>query len=646
MPAPVTRYPAAEAQRIGFRLHLRGDYPAAAEVFGAAQLEDATPAELARFYAAAASTSWAQGDIDGCRSGVALAYAYADRSQDDEALGWAWAAKALLAALDGDPHAEGHAFSRASRHAARAGDVTTQTRIFNNLGNRLTTRGHHEQAIAQLEKAFAMLDRNSDPALAALIDPVIRENLGRALLGLGRCVEARELFEQARRRWLEAGAPQVARALLGLGDTNLALGNASRAASAYREVIQLSDGSSALHELVPALAGLARATVVDDPDECDRALDRALDLPSRVAPVVVHLAAGWVALARGLRHVAISHAREAEREAGRQEAATGLADALELLSLAVNPDRPDGRLSEARMIWIENQDAVRSMTNEVIMARRSGDLGAERRARAGLQSLGVRDDTDRIAGPLLILGTAPRARVEVHTLGTFSVTRDGRRVSAVEWPSAQARTLLQVLAACLGRGISRAELTRRLWPNGDVPEDGLSRVISELRGVLDPLREHTPDDLVHVDADVVTLDPQEVSVDAAVFLGAARFALAASEQGSPRAAELLASAAALHTGRFLDDRDEEDWVLTTRSELFRLSRAVRHALAREHADQPEIAIPWLIGLVHDEPYDGVAQLELIRAFGAAGRTSEASRYYAEYVDRMREAGRVPEPMPF
>lgn len=641
----VTSYPAGEASRIGFRLHLRGDFAAAAEVYDNALLVGAEDVDLAMFYAAAASTSWAQGDVEGCRSRVTLALAHAERSGDDEALGWAWASKALLAAFDGEPHVEGQAFALASRHAARAGDITTQVRIFNNLGHRLTNRGHHEEAIRQLERAFALLAQHPDPDTAVLIDAQLRENYGRALRGLGRCNEALAQFDQARRRWLGVGAPQARRALLCVADTHAALGNASRAASAYREVIRLSADSSALHSLVPALAGLARTTVVDDPEECDRALNQVLDLSARVAPVEVHLAAGWVALARGMRAVAARHGREAEREAGRQEESTGLADALELLSLALNPDRSDGRLAEARMIWIENHDALRSCINDVILARRSGDTTAERQARAQLRALGVRDDSGRIAGPLLVLGTGPRARVEVHTLGTFSVTREGHAVSAAEWASTDARRLLQILAGSRGRGISRAELTRRLWPAGDVPVDGLATAIENLRLVLDPSEEHDPSDLVYLDADVVSIESRVVSVDATTFESAARFALAAAAEGSPSAAELLESAAALYTGRFLDGEEEADWLLTTRSELSQLCRRVRHALARERAGQPESAVPVLVGLVQDDPYDGVAQVALARALTEAGRPLEAARYYTEYATRMLEAGRIPEPMP-
>lgn len=641
MASRAAKYQAAEALRVGFRLHLRGEYAAANEIYGHAELGGASDAELAMFYAAAASTSWAQDDIDNCRARTALARVHAERSGEDEALGWAWVAQALLAALDGDPHAEGQAFSRAFRHASRAGDTLTRVRVLINVGFRLTSTGHHDRAVGQLERAFSLLAELDDP----MIDAMARYDLGLALLRLGRCDEALALFDQARRRWLEADAPQLRMALHGIGDTHAALGNASLAASAYRDAIRRSEGGAAPQTMVLALAGLARVTVIDDPEECDRALDRALDHPARVAPVDVYLAAGWVALARGMRHVAIAHGREAEREAGRRQDSAGMADALELLSLSVNPDRPDGRLAEARMLWIESQDAVRSIVSEIILARKSGDIGGERVARARLRSLGVRDDTDRIAGPLLVLGTAPHAGVEVHTLGTFSVTRDGRRVLAAEWRTPSSRAVLQVLASCLGRGISRAELIRRAWPEGDVAVDGLTEAIEDLRTVLDPMRTHPRDELVQVDADVVSLDPQTVIVDAATFHSSARFALASAAQGSARAAELLEAAVALYTGRFLDGVDDLDWVIDTREELAGLFRNVLRALADQRAAEPERAVPWLVGLLQEDPYDGAAHLDLVRTLGAAGRSSEAIRYYAEYATRMREVGGTVEPMP-
>lgn len=638
MSSHVTRYRAPEARRIGFQLHLRGQTSEAAEVYDAALLDGADATELALFYAAAASTSWARGDLETCRTRTALAMTNAERSGDDEALGWAWMAQALLSTLDGDPHAEGYAFSRASRYATRAQDTVTQVRIFVNLSDRLTAMGNYEQAITQLERAFALLDEHPDP----LIEALARENLGRALLGLGRLDEALEQFEQERRRWLDVGAPQLRVALLGIGDTNLALGNASQAASAYREVIRLSENGIDPHSLVPALAGLARATVVDDPEECDRALDRALDQSVKIAPVAVYLAAGWVALARGMHNVAVTHGREAEREAGKRQDTGGMAEALELLSLAANPDRRDGRLAEAQMMWIANGDVVRSTTSDVVLARRAGDLGAERAARARLRSLGVHDDTGRIAGPLLVLGTAPKAEVELHTLGAFSVTREGRRIGDAEWRSPGAHRLLQLLAARLGGHIhlrDAAALAR-------APEEmeALIDDLEELRTTLDPARAHPRHHYVDLDGDVISLDSRTVSVDAIDFRSDAQFALACAADGSPRAAELLESAAALHSGRFLDDVDEE-WANAPREELAQLSRSVRQALAEQWSHQPERAVPWLVGLVHDDPYDSTAQLALVRALGAAGRPSEAARYYAQYTQRMREVGGTAEPMP-
>lgn len=640
MSSPVTSYPAAEARRIGFQLHLRGETAEAAQVYDAALLEGADEVELALFYAAAASTSWAQGDIETCRTRAALAMAHAERSHDDEALGWAWMAQALLATLDGDPHSEGHAFARASRYATRAGDPVTQVRIFINLSDRLNGMGHYEQAMTQLERAFTLLDEHPDP----LIDALARENLGRALLGLGRLDEALQQFEQSRRRWLDAGAPQLRVALLGIGDTHLALGNASQAASAYREVIRLSEDGADPHSLVPALAGLARATVVDDPEECDRTLDRALDQSVKIAPVAVYLAAGWVALARGMSTIAVAHGREAEREAGRRQDSGGMAEALELLSLATSPDRQDGRLAEARMLWIANGDAVRSATSDVVLARRAGDPAAERAARARLRSLDVSDDSGRIAGPLLVLGTPPKAEIELHTLGAFSVTREGHRIGDTEWRNPLSLRLLQVLAARLGQGVPVAEAVRRVWPSSDGSVSALDDVLEDLRTTLDPQRAHPRHHFIDHDGDVLTLNLRPIAIDAVDFRTDAHFALACAADGSPRAAELLERAAALHTGQFLDDVDA-DWVKEPREDLAQLSRTVRHALAEQWAHQPERAVPWLVGLVHDDPYDSAAQLALVRALSAAGRPSEAARFYSEYTQRMREVGAAAEPMP-
>ena len=44
-----TSYRAAEARRVGFRLHLRGEFTAAAAIYDAADLEGASDADLATF---------------------------------------------------------------------------------------------------------------------------------------------------------------------------------------------------------------------------------------------------------------------------------------------------------------------------------------------------------------------------------------------------------------------------------------------------------------------------------------------------------------------------------------------------------------------------------------------------------------------
>src|SRR5690606_23851172 len=88
---------------------------------------------------------------------------------------------------------------------------------------------------------------------------------------------------------------------------------------------------------------------------------------------------------------------------------------------------------------------------------------------------------------------------------------------------------------------------------------------------------------------------------------------------------LLERAAALHTGRFLDDV-EADWAEGTREELARLSREVRRTLAAHWSSCPERAVPWLVGLVHEDPTDSGAQLALVRALGAVGRRRERTRH--------------------
>jgi cellulose synthase operon protein C len=595
-----TRYTAAEACRVGFDLHLRGEFVAAARVYTEAVTDGAPPQDLARLAAAAASTAWAQGEVERCREQVEEAMRLAEESGDDTALAAALTAQALLGQIDGDDNLAGRASYLAGHHARAAGDEDAQVRILINVGVRANAAGQHELALGSIADALEL-----QPQMPVLVRAHAEYVRGAALLALGRVDEAFATFDDARRIWQRFGAPQGALALHGIGITNMARGRASQAAAAFREAIGVARRQHGAQMLVPSLAGLARVTVTDDPAECDDALVEARDYPVGVWCAEVELAEGWVALARGQRDKALALGRSAEREAGRRHDGSALADALELISLATRQDRPDGRLAEARMLWEEHGNAVRVLTNEIVVAQLSRDAGAESRARRRLRALGVREDTQRIAGPLLVVGAPSGAAVRVHALGAFTIEREGRLVSQSEWGSPRTRRALAILSGATD-GISRDELAGLLGP-GD--GDSLDETLAGCRAVLDPLARHAADLFLRERGELLVLDPYEVDVDVAHARRAAYACLGAS---APAQHELEA-AIALFTGQFLEELDEP-WAWDVRRELAELSRALRRRVAMT-SDSPQEALRWWYTLAHDDPSDAEAVSEVERLLG-------------------------------
>ena len=242
-----------------------------------------------------------------------------------------------------------------------------------------------------------------------------------------------------------------------IGDTNRIRGHAALATAAYREAVETVVATGSAQVLVPALSGLARTCVVDDPDEARRFLARALAQPGALGTVAAVLAAGWLALVDGDEAAAEAQARSAEREAGRRHDLPRLAEALELRALAQvrrlagapSADVVD-RLAEAAAIWTEIDNPIGLAVNQVLAGRT--DQGCGRRG-AGPKAVAhprVRDDAARVAGPLMALEELAATGIRVRSLGTFAVLRDGHPVPTSAWQSRKTRDLLKLLVGRAG----------------------------------------------------------------------------------------------------------------------------------------------------------------------------------------------------
>jgi DNA-binding SARP family transcriptional activator len=475
-----------------------------------------------------------------------------------------------------------------------------------------------------------------------------------ALLGLGRAEEALAELEVARATYRDLDAPLLGQVLVTIGDTNRIRGHAALATAAYREAVETVAATGSAQALVPALSGLARTCVVDDPDEARRFLAAALAQPGALGTVAAVLAAGWLALVDGNEAEAETQARSAEREAGRRHDLPRLAEALELRALAQvrraagapSADVVD-RLAEAAAIWAEIENPIGLGVNQVLTGRLTKDAGAEQLARHRLLTLGVRDDAARVAGPLMALEALAATGIRVRSLGTFAVLRDGHPVPTSAWQSRKTRDLLKLLVGRTG-GLTRDALAEYLWPGQAGTGGRLSTVLSTLRSVLDPERRYPPDRYLVADRAWVRLDRSTVTVDADEFRAAALPALALARGGDVGAAKAIAGlerAAAGYTGDYLEG-DDAPWASETRVELRALADQVRRELARLLLDagRPDAAISWLVSLVADDPYDEASHRTLVGALSRAGRHGEAQRRYALYAARMAELGTVPAPL--
>ncbi|MFB9313230.1 AfsR/SARP family transcriptional regulator, partial [Nocardioides plantarum] len=344
--------------------------------------------------------------------------------------------------------------------------------------------------------------------------------------------------------------------------------------------------------------------------------------------------------------------RLAVREAGRRHDARGLAEALELQSLLVTGPRALDLVDEAGTLWRSTANAVGIATNQTLRARAGNDTVQEQAARRRLRALGVRDDATRIAGPLQALGTADRARVSIRTLGAFAVLCEGEPVPASAWQSRKSRDALKILAGKRGRPLTRDALADHLWPDSDGSGNRLSVVLSTLRSVLDPRKEHPSDHFLVADRESVRLDNDHVEIDAVVFTQTATSALRAlrsGERGRPGelgVVEELERAAAMYTGHYLEDDPYSDFTVEVRDELLTLSLEVKRelALALIARGEKQRAIPWLVGLIADDPYDEPSHHHLITTLHEARRHGEARRAYRAYAQRMKEIGTPADPV--
>jgi len=216
----------------------------------------------------------------------------------------------------------------------------------------------------------------------------------------------------------------------------------------------------------------------------------------------------------------------------------------------------------------------------------------------------------------------------LHQSGPFSIRLFGQfRLSGYEIPnddqaktspkqlSRRAAELLQLLSLQPQRSLLNEEVVEALWPHLD-PEAGSAN----LRKAAHHARQFVglPDALVLRGGRVFLLPDRNVDCDVMGFERAADDALAGG------AAEACRAAAALYGGELLPEARYEPWTEAPRRRL----RDKYLRLLRQAGD--------LERLVHEDPTDEAAHLQLMREALAAGRHSAALRWYGHLRDHLQQ----------
>jgi DNA-binding SARP family transcriptional activator/tetratricopeptide (TPR) repeat protein len=638
----VDQLPAGLAWRMGVLLHFRGKLEEAIETYSRAG-EEGDPRDLALLLAWRASAHWLRGEADECRADASRAFEIASNAGDARALAAAHTVLAMLAALEGDRGANDAHYLHALDFAQEAGDVLQLIRIRTNRGSRHLEEGTYEDAIVELDQALRLADLAGYASFRALA----LTNRGEAHARLSRFEEAVADLEDARELYQRLGSRMVAYPLEKLGEVYRARGNWALARAAYEEALAHAEQSGDLQALVPSLAGLARSVAIDEPQRAEELAERAIAFGPGIWHAPALLASGWIALAHGNRELARERAAEASAAGGVRRDRAALAEAIELRVLAApDPARELARLEEARLIWRELRDQLGEARVELTAALLAGNSDAAAEAEERLHALGARGHRTTLS---LLIPLESRTTIAVHSLGRFRVIREGQAVPLGAWQSRKARDLLKILVARRGRPTPREHLMEALWPRQSPERLGnrLSVLLSTVRAVLDPGKQHDAEHFVAADKGALWLQTENLAIDVERFLALAADALRLRRASGANAYARLVAAEAIYTGDFLEEDAYEDWAVGLREEARAAYTEVARALAEDSAasGDTDAATRFYLRVLERDPYDEPAHLGLVATLESAGRHGEARRCFRAYCARMDAIGVESAPFP-
>jgi DNA-binding SARP family transcriptional activator len=640
--------PASAAWRSGLIHYQRGDLDAALAAYRRG-MQAPPSADRALVSAWAAAIYWLRGELDQCRRLADEAYAMARSHGDDRALAAAHTALAMVAALEGDRRANDAHYLHALTHAERAGDVMQLIRIRANRGSRYLEEAHYAEALQELDGAIRLADLAGYGSFRALA----LTNRGQTLTRLGRLEEAMQDLVSARTYYQGAGTRMLTYPLCNIGDVHRARGERSLARAAYEEALELASSTGDLQGLVPALAGLARIVVADEPERAVALAEQAASSGPALDRARAMVSAGWIALQLGELSVASDWAKQATDAARTQRDRATEVEALELeLLCGGDTDATRRGLVEVASMWRALANPLAEARTELALARLSSGVEALAFAESALQrfrAAGARASAAEAAAVASALRDKPSAPVVIQALGSFKLTRRDGPVGPAEWGSRKPRDLLKLLVARRGGPVRREAVVDVLWPDEDPVKAGkkLSVALSTLRALLDPSKEFDADHFLAADRAAVWLRLAHLDIDLERFLDAADDGLRRHARAEADSVALLQAAETAYAGDAFEEDAYEQWAAPIREVARSTYVSVVRALA-DHAarnGEHDAVVRLLLRVLEADEYDENAHLTLVRSLLAQGRHGEAHRMYRVYCDRMDELSIEPAPFP-
>jgi ATP/maltotriose-dependent transcriptional regulator MalT/DNA-binding SARP family transcriptional activator len=473
------------------------------------------------------------------------------------------------------------------------GPVALLTEARKELGFTLGMSGDFSSALIELRGAFDVYDAQGDVHNIAEVS----ENLGNALMALGRLSDAAPYLERAKQRWARIGNEgRLVRTLNNLGMLYYLLGDYEQAESVFRQALAIAEtrpSSKAESYLLACLADIRRdqgqlddalemyKSALDASDELDEAYIRIYTMG---AIANTHRMKGDIAAAHSWAGRTNAEAEERggvfekglcrmttgliERDQGDLKGAvTALEEAIELLEKA----SATRELASANLYLAGAYFSLKKKRVALELLERAATLVSElgydhfllveaRRNPLLIQYAGANKVADGYFAKVLTLMTGTDGESDpgsdaafggpvanVQGFGKPTVEFSGREITDLEWRSEKSKEMF-FFFLCSRRPLRKDEIVAALWP--DLPDD---KTTSVFHSNMYRLRKALYSDCIAKDSGRYVLDPQGRFVfDVEEFQQALEKA-DGLEPGDDNRISLMEKALKLYRGQFAPD---------------------------------------------------------------------------------------------